>query len=326
MISLMVLLRLYAPIAAVILAGMALGQWLAVARWPRGSALGLHQQLPHRLGQGLFWVGLPLSVVGFLRRVDLSHQLYLAPAIAWAAILLGLACSRLGMGILARQWPRSTQVSFSLAAMLGNTGFIGYPVVLLLPQLGLEGFGWALFYDAMGTLLGSYGLGAMLASTCQSPAPPQALRGWQQGWRAISRNPILAAFGLGLLLRPLPLPVWLDTSLYRIAWLVVGLSLLLMGLRIQQLRSWQHLPRATAAIAIKMILVPFIVGLGLTVLGIEGVPRLVMVLQAGMPSAFANLVLAETYDLDRDLSVTCVGLSSAGLLFTLPLWLWGFPV
>ncbi len=326
MISLMVLLRLYAPIAGVILAGMALGQWLAVTRWPRGQALGLHQQLPYRLGQGLFWVGLPLSVLGFLSRVDLSQQLYLAPLVAWAAMLLGLACSRVGMGILAQQWPRSTQVSVSLSAMLCNTGFICYPVGLLLPQLGLEGFGWALFYDAMGTLLGSYGLGAMLASTCQTPALLPAPRGWRQAWRALSRNPILAAFGLGLLLRPLPLPVWLDTSLYRIAWLVVGLSLLLMGLRIQQLRSWQHLPRATAAIAIKMILVPLGVGLGLTALGIEGIPRLVMVLQAGMPSAFANLVLAETYDLDRDLSVTCVGLSSAGLLLTLPLWLWGFPV
>jgi predicted permease len=202
--------------------------------------------------------------------------------------------------------------------MLGNTGFIGYPVILLLPQLGLEGFGWALFYDAMGTLLGSYGLGAVLA---QGSVPG----GWQQGWRTILRNPILAAFGLGLLLRPLPLPTWLDTGLYRIAWLVVGLSLLLMGLRIQQLRSWQHLPRATVAIAIKMVLAPLMVGLALTALGIGGVPRLVMVLQAGMPSAFANLVLAETYDLDRDLAVTCVGLSSASLLVTLPLWLWGFP-
>ena len=322
MIPLMVLLRLYTPIAAVILTGIALGQLLD--RWgqPQDNAPSLHQQLPHRLGQGLFWVGLPLSVVGFLSRIDLSSQLYLAPLVAWAAMLLGLACSRVGMKILGQPWPRRTQVSFSLAAMLGNTGFIGYPVVLLLPQLGLEGFGWALFYDAMGTLLGSYGLGAMLA---QGPAPLQSARGWQQGWRALSRNPILSAFGLGLLLRPLSLPTWLDTGLYRIAWLVVGLSLLLMGLRIQQLRSWQHLPRATVAIAIKMVLVPLVVGLALTALGIRGVPRLVMVLQAGMPSAFANLVLAETYDLDRDLAVTCVGLSSASLLVTLPLWLWGFP-
>jgi hypothetical protein len=318
MTALMLLLRLYAPIGAVILAGMALGQGLASRGHTLGKGASLHQQLPHRLGQGLFWVGLPLSVVGFLNRIDLSSQLYLAPVVAWATILSGLACSRLWIAMLGQRWPRSTRVSFSLAAMLGNTGFIGYPVILLLPQLGLEGFGWALFYDAMGTLLGSYGLGAVLA---QGSVPG----GWQQGWRTILRNPILAAFGLGLLLRPLPLPTWLDTGLYRIAWLVVGLSLLLMGLRIQQLRSWQHLPRATVAIAIKMVLAPLMVGLALTALGIGGVPRLVMVLQAGMPSAFANLVLAETYDLDRDLAVTCVGLSSASLLVTLPLWLWGFP-
>jgi predicted permease len=51
---------------------------------------------------------------------------------------------------------------------------------------------------------------------------------------------------------------------------------------------------------------------------------LVMVLQAGMPSAFATLVLSETYNLDRELAVTCVGVSSVLLLLTLPIWLWGF--
>ena len=167
MTALMLLLRLYAPIGAVILAGMALGQGLASRGQPLGKGPSLHQQLPHRLGQGLFWVGLPLSVVGFLNRIDLSSQLYLAPVVAWATILSGLACSRLWIAMLGQRWPRSTRVSFSLAAMLGNTGFIGYPVILLLPHLGLEGFGWALFYDAMGTLLGSYGLGAMLAQVGQ---------------------------------------------------------------------------------------------------------------------------------------------------------------
>ena len=64
--------------------------------------------------------------------------------------------------------------------------------------------------------------------------------------------------------------------------------------------------------------------IGLTILGIEGAPRLVLILQAGMPCAFSNLVLAEAYSLDRDLSVTCVALSSISLLLTLPIWLWQF--
>jgi hypothetical protein len=197
-------------------------------------------------------------------------------------------------------------------------------VVLLLPQLGVSVFGWALFYDALGTLLGSYGLGAILAAEMGGQPRAAAPRPWLTRLRAVSQNPIILAFALGLWLQSIALPTWLDQGLYQLAWAIVVLSLVLMGLRIQQLSSWQHLHRATVAVVIKMLVLPLAVGLGLTLLGVDGPPRLVMTLQAGMPCAFSNLVLAEAYDLDRDLSVTCVGLSSAVLLLTLPLWLWAF--
>lgn len=316
-------MRLYGPIGAGVGAGVALGLGLRRFAPHADQPWGLYSQVPLGLGKFLFWVGIPLSIVGFMRRADLSGNLYLAPVVAWAAILLGLGCSRLWISARQVAWSRPTQGSFSLASMLGNTGYIGYPVVLLLPQLGVGVFGWALFYDALGTLLGSYGLGAILAAEMGGQALPQS-RQWSSRLRAVGQNPIILAFGLGLGLKALDLPGWLDLGLYRFAWAIVVLSLMLMGLRIQQLTSWQHLHRATAAVAIKMLVLPLAVGLGLTALGIEGAPRLVMILQAGMPCAFSNLVLAEAYDLDRDLSVTCVGLSSATLLLTLPLWLWAF--
>ena len=102
------------------------------------------------------------------------------------------------------------------------------------------------------------------------------------------------------------------------------LSLVLIGMRIQQLESWRHLPPALVAVSIKMLVLPLTVGFGLTLLGVEGATRLVLILQTGMPCAFSNLVLAEAYDLDRELSVTCVALSSGILLLTLPIWLWQF--
>ncbi|WP_225885402.1 AEC family transporter [Leptolyngbya sp. KIOST-1] len=323
-----VLMRLYGPIGAGICAGIGLGVLLQRFAPDRDNPQGLHQQVPLRLGRFLFWLGIPLSIIGFMRRADLSGNLYLAPVVAWAAILLGLLCSRLWIRRTSQtQWPRPTQGSFSLAAMLGNTGYIGYPVVLLLPQLGVGVFGWALFYDALGTLLGSYGLGAILATEMSDQNGPRSRPSWRQ-WltrlRAVGQNPIILAFGLGLGLKAIALPPWLDQGLYQVAWAIVMLSLVLMGLRIQQLRSWHHLHRATVAVAIKMLVLPLAVGIGLTLLGVDGPPRLVMILQAGMPCAFSNLVLAEAYDLDRDLSVTCVGLSSASLLLTLPLWLWAF--
>ena len=96
--------------------------------------------------------------------------------------------------------------------------------------------------------------------------------------------------------------------------------------QLQQLRSWRQVPPALQATVIRLAIAPALVGVLLTLVSITGAPRLVIVLQAGMPSAFATLVLAETFNLDRDLAVTCVGVSSALLLLTLPLWLWWFPV
>jgi predicted permease len=41
----------------------------------------------------------------------------------------------------------------------------------------------------------------------------------------------------------------------------------------------------------------------------------------GMPPALATLVIAETFDLDRDLAVTALAVGMIVLLFTLPVWL-----
>ena len=211
--------------------------------------------------------------------------------------------------------------------MVGNTGYIGYPIVLLLPQLGTPYFGWAVFYDLLGTVFGAYGLGAMIGAYYgQGIRQGRASSPWQQSLNALIRAPTLPAFAVGLLLRPVPFPGWLDRGLQGFAWSMVMLSLVLMGMHLQQLRSWHRVQPAVMATSIRMAIAPAVIGILLTLFGWQGAPRLVIVLQAAMPAAFATLVLAETFDLDRDLAVTCLGVSSTLLLLTLPLWLWIFPV
>lgn len=322
------LVQLYLSIGAAVLLGVGIGMAL---HWPilqRRTRQPLPQWVPMALGQFLFWIGVPLSIISFIYRADLSGNLILAPTVAWVAMLLGLGCSQVWLGPRRATWSRPSQGSFSLASMLGNTGYIGYPVVLLLPQLGPAYFGWALFYDTLGTLLGSYGLGVFLASQ-YGDRPLRSFGScpyWLLHLKEVLLNPTILAFLAGLMLRSVEFPAILDAGLYRFAWLMVMLSLVLMGIRLQQISSWQHLQSAAIVVAIKMGILPVVIGLGLTLLGMDGPARLVLVLQAGMPCAFANLVLAEAYQLDRELTVTCVGLSSAMLMLTLPLWLWGFSV
>lgn len=73
-----------------------------------------------------------------------------------------------------------------------------------------------------------------------------------------------------------------------------------------------------------MLIVPLTLGIGLSILGLKGAPILAIVLQMAMPPAFATLVLAETFNLDRDLAVTALAVGSMLLLVTLPIWLWLF--
>ncbi len=338
--------RLYFPIGTAVCVGIALSFLLTQPFVQRRSKYPLHRLIPAYLGKFLFLLGVPIGVVNFIRKADLSGTLWISPLVAWLAIALGVLCAWLWL------WPHSRKAgypdnrsalasrgSFTLVSMVGNTSYLGFPVILLLPQLGPDYFGWALLYDVLGTFFGAYGLGVILAAraSAKSSTSIQASNNLEEEaintvevrsfWRItqeVLKNPTIFAFLIGLALRRVAFPDWLDLGLSTCAWSVIMLALVLMGIRLQQLDSWQSLRSALPAVGIKMFLVPLIVALILTCLGMEGPPRLVLILQSAMPSAFATLVLAETYNLDRDLVVTALGLSSSLLLIMLPFWLWGF--
>lgn len=276
------------------------------------------------LGKFLFWVGVPIGIVAFLRHAQVSGGLWLAPAIAWIAILFGVGLARLCLWYLPDSWSPQTQTSFMLTSMVGNTGYIGFPVSLVL--VGSQYFAWAVFYDMLGSTPGAYGLGVALANRTNSAMNATNA---QQTWRSLiltfAANPALWSFAIGLLGRDLPLPSWLETGLHAIAWFVVSLALVLVGLRLSRLSSLKNVQPAVISVGIKMVLVPLLVGSMLRFLGLTGELHRVILLQMAMPPAFASLVISEAYELDSDLAVTTIAIGTLGLLATLPIWLWLFP-
>ncbi|MBD3881934.1 AEC family transporter [Phormidium tenue FACHB-886] len=322
------LIRLYGTLVGWVGLGLLLGYGLP-------HYFPTFRNLPLYLGRALFWVGVPLSIMVFLRQADLSASVLLAPLVCWVALGVGAALA--GVWIWGRVWlqqsglqhvfpawgqpiaHRPTQGSFLLTAMVGNTGYLGYPVTLAL--VGTPYFGWAVFFDTLGSTLGAYGLGVVLAAYFGKGTQSRS-----ELLQALVRNPALWSFFLGLGLRVVPLPMAIESALRTCAWIVIALSLILLGMRLSQLRSWQNVRQAVASLSIKMLIVPLLLGLSLPLIGITGAPQLVIVLQMAMPPAFATLVIAEAYDLDRDLTVTALAIGSVALLVLLPFWLWLFAV
>ncbi|MBF2087792.1 MAG: AEC family transporter [Synechococcales cyanobacterium K44_A2020_017] len=303
------LAKLYVPLVAWVGFGMVLGRSLPKA-------------IPHALGKGLFWFGVPLSVFGFLRQADLSGSVWIAPVVAWVALACGAGLAWLWIVVQTRRGSDRSFVpqndpakgSFLLAAMVGNTGYLGYPVALAL--VGPQYFGWAIFYDTLGSTLGAYCIGVLLGARFGLA---------QQGrWtmaQAFVRNPALWAFSLGMLCRSVQFHPWVEQGLLGGAWLMLVLALLLLGMRLSQLDLRLNLNQAVVTLFIKMLMIPLIFGLALRSLGLTGLPHFAVVLQLAMPPAFATLVIAEAYDLDRQLTVTCLAVGSVGLLLTLPIWM-----
>jgi malate permease and related proteins len=217
-----------------------------------------------------------------------------------------------------RIWPsqRSGRGSFVLASILGNTGFVGMAIA---PSFVSQAYlGWVVIYGVANNLLGSYGLGVVLASHF---GESQEKQNWLTKLRIVLCVPTLWAFAIGCLSRPIHLTKFIELGLNDLLWAVIPSSFLLIGMQLSKLKGGiKGLQTALLPSAIKMLAIPCLAGIGLTLLGVAGDARLSLVLMAGMPTAFANLILAEEYDLDRQLAAGCILISTLGLPIAIPLW------
>ena len=310
----------------------------------------LPESIPHWLGRSLYWVGVPLEILALTRRTHFSAQVSLAPVVTIAALLIGLLLAwltlqamrrisdaghsassiapeaiapasdvekALGLANSAIWQSRSRRGSFLLAAIMGNTGFVGLAIAPAFVDPAYTS--WLVFYSITQNVFGTYGgIGVFIASFYGRSA--EQPHGWTQV-RDVLTGPSLWAFAIGSTTQAIALPEAAETGLQACVWVVIPAALLLMGMRISQLRGWASLKLAILPAVFKVTIMPGLVGLIATAIGLASDARLALVLMAGMPSAFAGLILAEEYQLDRELIASSIVLSTGLLLVMIPVWL-----
>ncbi len=276
------------------------------------------------LGRSLYWVGVPLQILVLARKSNFSPSIWLPPLITVVVLLLGLGLANLSLHFLKQAKSiyqvgtqyRSSQGSFVLASILGNTGFVGLAIA---PAFVDQGYlAWIVLYGVTHNLLGSYGLGVFLASYF---GRSQQGNCWWIQLRDLLSVPSLWAFAIGWGSRSIQLPVLIEEALETGVLFVIPAAFLYIGMQLCQLQGVRSLQSAIVPTALKMVVLPGLAGLGLTLLNLSGDARLALVLMSGMPSAFANLILAEEYNLDRQVAASSIVLSTVLLPLMIPLWL-----
>ncbi|BAZ11043.1 hypothetical protein NIES4071_28670 [Calothrix sp. NIES-4071] len=309
-----------------------------------GLGLFIFRSLPKSfskmLGRGLYWVGVPLELIALSRQgnekqYQAINTSFWAPVITVCAIFIGLLVTLSVIWIwklLANQQKsvddnskiqplsRVSEGSFLLAAVLGNTGFVGLAVA---PSLvDADALNLAVIFSVTHNVIGAFGLGVWIASYYSHSQQQNNLL---TQLRDILTVPALWAFLGGHLTRSVTLPDIIEYGLQQSISVVIACAFLLIGIRIAQLQGWKSLKLALIPATLRVFVIPLLVGIFTKfIFRLPASSSFAMVLMSGMPSAFLGLVLAEEYNLDRDLIASSILVSTILLLFVLPLWIFIF--
>lgn len=282
-----------------------------------GRAGVLPERSPEVLNQVVIWVCLPAAILIHVPpSLTWSPALLWLAAIPWALALVAFALVRGLRSVFA--FDRSTEGALLMTAALGNTSFLGYPVVRAL--LGEDALADAIVYDQLGSFLLLTTYGSVVLARYGSGPPPSASALLLRVVRFPPFVALLLALALGFTSTALPPLLSQPTELCAEAML--PLVLLALGLGIELSVPAEIRRPLAVGLGLKLLLGPLLIFLALHLAGLRGQAAQVALIESAMPPMVTAGVLASGAGLSPRLSVAMTGLGVLASLLTLPLWHW----
>ncbi len=292
---------------ALILAMLALGMLFARLKLLPANA-------PTVLNLVVLYVCLPAAVLIYVPRLHVDLTLLGVALTPWilamaTVLLVGLATRQFG-------FRQDEHAVLLLCVALGNTSFIGYPMVSAL--LGEEALPYAVVYDQFGTfiLLSTFGL-YVLAKYSGDAKP--TLR--TMTLRVVKFPPVWALL-LGLTLMPEQPPHWIASALQKLSDALLPLVMLAVGLSIQLKLPRDEVKPLAVGLLLCLLVMPAL-ALPLSLLfGMHGIMLQANVLESAMPPMISAAALAIAHNLAPRLAAAMVGYGILLSIITLPAWAW----
>lgn len=272
--------------------------------------------IPPGVTQGLNWwvinIALPALVLSLIPQLRFDWHLWFLVASQWVVFLGAVLLFRwLGQALA---WSRQRIGALTLVCGLGNTAFMGYPMLEALR--GHEGMALGAVADQIGCFIILAVGGIVVAGLYAGSAPKP---------REIARHVLLFPAFLALLAGATAAPFggWppaIGAIFERLGATLTPLALFSVGVRLQL--SWRRIAWIPLGLGLgwKLLLAPAAV-LGLGMLGgISGMVLTVSVLQAAMAPMISAAILADQHHLEPELANSVLGAGILLSLLSVPLW------
>ena len=285
-----------------------------------GLALQRSQSLPANaaasLNQFVLFVPLPALAFYYIPEIELERHLLYPLGVAWISI----AASWLVFGSLGRWlgWSRKLTGCLVLTSGLGNTSFVGFPVIEAL--YGKEGLATALIVDQPGSFVVLSTVGIVIATLYSGDVIRTG-----PIIRKIMLFPPFIGFVLAVAMNlfDLHFPEFICAGLYRLGSTITPVALVAVGLQLNLDRRSKHLGFLAAGLGFKLLAAPAIIYL-LYVVILKGSGQVVQIslMEAAMAPMITGVILASTHGLKPRLAHMMVGVGIQFSLITLMGWYW----
>ena len=257
------------------------------------------------------YVSLPALILLKVPQLELGSDALVAAVVPWALLLLSIALILPAARYFG--WSRAKTGVLLLVAPIGNTSFMGVPMVNAF--FGSSGIPYLIVYDQVGTILIFALYGSLILAMYGRGG---ALNVSSVARRALTFPPTIAA-AAGLALRPWPYPEAVVSALHGISQSLTPLVMTAIGLQLRWRLERSVLGPLSYGLLIKLLIAPLAALAVCRLLGLTGLPVDIAVFEAGMPPMVTAAALAVVAGMESELAIALVGVGIIVSFATLPI-------
>lgn len=269
---------------------------------------------PAVLNSFIIHVSFPSLTLLYVHELKLSGDIWLMAAMGWLLFALSAVFFRLVGRWM--NWSRPTVGALILTGGLGNTSYVGLPMIEA--YFGHQGLANGIIVDQLGSFLVLSTLGITFAGLYSSGRPTVSTMAMR-----VLRFPPFIALVIALLLLPMSYPEWLNVVLKRMGDTLAPLALLSVGFQLRLGHLAGNGKKLAIGLGFKLVLAPLVLFLlYVPLLGAHGQAIQITLFEAAMPPMITAAILATEHDLDPPFATLMVAVGLVAAFVTLPACWW----
>ncbi len=281
-----------------------------------GMALRYSERVPVNahtsINAFIIHVSLPAVTLLQVHTVRFNPQLLYAVFMPW--LLFMVSAGLFWMIGRALGLPKATTGALAVLGGLGNTSFIGLPMIESF--YGTGGIPIGIMIDQLGTYLVLSTIGIL--TICYYS---EAVVTWREIAIRIATFPPLIALIVAIVLIPFPYPVWFVTVLTRLSATLAPLALVSVGMQLRLGALRGNIQSLAMGLGYKLVLAPVLIALVYVgFMGFRGPTTQVTLFESAMAPQIGGAIVATQYGLNAQLISLLVGVGTVLSFLTLPLW------